>query len=174
MIELICVTYVSEGLPQIKSSLRRRWTHILRLHHLVRIVIPHVQGQRKSPNKRVGGAKSRLESNPIPARNAQRAQTKPCAHQDPEAPQRLSQTCLWVFECLLWRLGSTVTCHRDRGSGCSRPWLPSLWHKPFWKRSPLAPPQSHRADNPQIAEQLYQRNSRTMKKVLGHATDFPT
>ena len=72
MIELIWVTYVSEGLLQIKSSLRRRWAHILLLHHLVRIVIPHVQGQRRSPNKTVGGTKSHLESNPRPARNARR------------------------------------------------------------------------------------------------------
>ena len=56
--------------------------------------IPHVQGQRGSPNKRVEGAKSHLESNPIPARDAQRAQTKPYVPQDPETPQRLSQTCL--------------------------------------------------------------------------------
>ena len=30
-------------------------------------------------------------------RDAQRAQTKPCVHQDPETPKRLSQTCLSVF-----------------------------------------------------------------------------
>ena len=36
--------------------------------------IPHVQGQR-SPSKMVGGVKLCLESNPIPARDAQRAQT---------------------------------------------------------------------------------------------------
>ena len=42
----------------------------------------------------VGGAKPCLESNAIPTRDAQRAQTKPCVHQDPETPQRLSQTCL--------------------------------------------------------------------------------
>ena len=35
--------------------------------------------------------------------------------------ERLSQTCLWVFECLLRRYGSAVHCHRGRGSGCSRP-----------------------------------------------------
>ena len=29
---------------------------------------------------------------------------KPCVHQDPKTPQRLSQNC----ECLLWRYGSTV------------------------------------------------------------------
>ena len=31
----------------------------------------------------VGGVKSHLESNPIPGRDAQMAQTKPCAHLDP-------------------------------------------------------------------------------------------
>ena len=80
--------------------------------------IPHVQEQRRSPSKMVGGVKSHLESNPIPARDAQKARTKPCAHQ--ETPQRLSQTCLRVFECLLWRYGSAVACHRGRDSGCSR------------------------------------------------------
>ena len=37
--------------------------------------IPHIQGQRRSPSKMVGGANSHLESNPIPTRDAQRAQT---------------------------------------------------------------------------------------------------
>ena len=41
--------------------------------------------------KTVGRMKSHFELNPIPARDAQRAQTKPCPHQDPETPQRLSQ-----------------------------------------------------------------------------------
>ena len=36
--------------------------------------IPHIQGQRRSPSKMVGGVNSHLESNPIPARDAQRAQ----------------------------------------------------------------------------------------------------
>ena len=62
-------------------------------------------------NKMVGGGKSCLESNPIPVRDAQRAQTKPCAHQDPKAVQRLSQTCLLESECLLQRHRSAVTCH---------------------------------------------------------------
>ena len=78
-----------------------------------------VQGQRRSPKKMVGEARSCLESNPIPARDAERAPTKSCAHQ--KNSQRMIQTCLWVFECLLWRYGSTVACFRGRGSGCSRP-----------------------------------------------------
>ena len=78
--------------------------------------IPHVQEQRRSPNKMVGGAKSCLESNPIPVRDAERAQTKSCAHQDPETPQRLSQTCIWV-SCRGMSQQWPVT--RGRGSGCS-------------------------------------------------------
>ena len=36
--------------------------------------IPHIQGQRRSPRKMVVGAKSPLETNPLPTRDAQRAQ----------------------------------------------------------------------------------------------------
>ena len=114
--------------------------------------------QRSSTNKIVGGAKSQLESNPIPSRGAQRASAKACAHQDPETPQRLSQTCLWVSECLLQRYGSAVACLRDRGYGYSRAGSHSVWHKPSWRRSPLTSPQSHRADDQQMVEQLYQVN----------------
>ena len=56
--------------------------------------IPYVQEQRSGPNTMVGGAKSCLESNPIPTTDAQRAQTKPFVHQDPDTPQRQSQTCV--------------------------------------------------------------------------------
>ena len=48
--------------------------------------ILHIQEQRRSPRKTLRGAKSHLESNIIPARDAWRAQTKPCGHQDPETP----------------------------------------------------------------------------------------
>ena len=85
----------------------------------------------------------------LPSRDAWRAWTKSCAHHEPETPQRLSQTCLWVFKCLLWRHGSAVACHGDRSSGCSSPESCSMWHKPSWRRYPLAPPQSCLADNPQ-------------------------
>ena len=93
--------------------------------------VPHIQGQRRSPSKMVGGVKLHLESNPIPARDTWRDKPKPCAHQEPETPQKPSQTCLWVFECLLQRYGSAAACHRDRGSGWSRPTSHSVWHKPF-------------------------------------------
>ena len=91
--------------------------------------IPHVKGQRRRSSKMVGGVKPHLESNPITARDARRAQTKLCVHQDPKAPQRLSQTCLSVFECLQSRHGSAVAWHRDRDSGCSRPGTCGMWPK---------------------------------------------
>ena len=49
--------------------------------------ITHVQGQRRSPSKTVGGVNSRLESNPIPARDAQRAQTN-LVHTRTQRPHR--------------------------------------------------------------------------------------
>ena len=35
--------------------------------------------------------------------------------------KRQGQTCLWVFEGLLWRCGSAVACFRDRHTGSSSP-----------------------------------------------------
>ena len=52
---------------------------------------PRVKEEPQQDGRR---GKLHLESNPIPARDAQRAQTKTCALQDPETPQRLSQTYL--------------------------------------------------------------------------------
>ena len=43
-------------------------------------VYPMFRGKGGPPSKMVGGAKSSLESNTIPIRNARRAQTEPCAH----------------------------------------------------------------------------------------------
>ena len=58
--------------------------------------IPHVQGQR-SPSKMVGGMNLHLESNAIPARNGQKAQTN-LVH---TRTQRPTETEAELFECLL-------------------------------------------------------------------------
>ena len=47
--------------------------------------IPHNKGQRRSPSKMVEGVKSHLESNPISARDTQRAQTN-LVHTSTERP----------------------------------------------------------------------------------------
>ena len=62
---------------------------------------PHPR-QKRRPNKTVGAAKSRLESNLIPARDSQRVQTKPCVQQGP-GKGKMTPTRHWArlaFECL--------------------------------------------------------------------------
>ena len=66
----------------------------------------------------VGGEKSHLESNPIPAREAQRTQTY-LVHTTTQRPYTDWERT--VFEYLLRRYRSAVECYRGRGSGCSRP-----------------------------------------------------
>ena len=76
------------------------------------------KGKWKSLSKMVGGTKSHLESNPKPARDAQRAQTNLVCTRTKKPHRDWDRT---VFECLLLRYGSAVDCCRFRGSGCSRP-----------------------------------------------------
>ena len=84
------------------------------------------------PSKTIGEVKSRLESNPIPTRDAQRQR----AHQDPEPPQRLRQNCVWVSPAEV-----QVSSGLPRGQGL---WVQQtrVWHKPSWRRWPLT---HHRA-----------------------------
>ena len=91
----------------------------------------------------------------ITFRIAQRTK-KDCAHQDPGIHKKLSQTCLWVSQGLLWRHGSAAAWHGDRGTGFSRPGRPGMW----------APPQSL-ADNQKTGEELNQRSPCTVVKVPG-------
>ena len=58
--------------------------------------IPHTQGQRRSPRKTVWGANSPLESNPIPARDTQRAQTSLCAPGPRNPTETETELCLSV------------------------------------------------------------------------------
>ena len=87
---------------------------------------PHPK-QRRSPNKTIGGGELfDLESNPTQARDAQRPQTKACAHQDPGKPQetepdkplsvwaapadaRVSSGLLWGL--WLWLQQTWELCH---------------------------------------------------------------
>ena len=62
---------------------------------------------------------------------------KPCAHQDPQTPQRLSQHCVRVSPVEV-RASSGLL----QGQGL---WVQQTWvlHKPSWRRFPLTPSQSH-------------------------------
>ena len=83
--------------------------------------IPHVRGQRRSPNEILGEVKLCSESNLIPTRDAQRAPTKPVCTRTQGPHRRLSHTCLSVFESPLWRHRSAVSCHGNRDFECRRP-----------------------------------------------------
>ena len=136
--------------------------------------IPHIQRQRRRPNKMVEGVKSCLESNPIPNREAWRAQTKPCAHQDPETPQKLSQTWLWVFECLLWRYRSAVTCCRAGTLGAADLGLtqPMAWA--LLEEVTIYPIKEPLSRWPTNCRTIMPKKLLTVKKVLGPTADFPT
>ena len=123
--------------------------------------IPHVQGQRRSSNKTVRGVKLHLESNPISTIDAQRAQTNPCMHQDAETPQKTEKN----LQLSVWVSPAKAQVNRGgRGSGGKRPRKSGLLHKSSWRTSPLAPPYSCWADNPQTGKQLYQRSSHLLQK----------
>jgi len=129
--------------------------------------LPHVWGQRRSPKAIVGEVKSCLESNLIHNREAQRAPTKPCVHQDPGTPQEtephlpfsvwVSSMAAYVSSFLPWEQGL---------------WLQQTWE--VWCVSPTIEPPSRQLTNWRTIKQLYQRSSHTVVKVLGPTTDFPT
>ena len=110
--------FCQDKLAELNSSTKLyNYNSLLNSHHQENVGshqknILHIQGQRRSPKKVEGGAKSHLESNPICSRHPWRAQTKSCAYQ--ETPQRLSQTCLCMFEGLLWKYRSAMAYHRGR------------------------------------------------------------
>ena len=64
----------------------------------------------------VGRANSHLESNLIPARDSQRAQTN-LVHTRTQISHRDGDRT--VFECLLWRYRSAMACFRVGSSECS-------------------------------------------------------
>ena len=79
--------------------------------------LSHFQGQRRSPSKMAEGVKLHLESNPLPTRDTQRAQT----YLVPETQRPHRDWDRTVFGYLLRWYGPAVDCFWGRGSGCSRP-----------------------------------------------------
>ena len=99
-------------------------------------------------------------------------QKEACAHQDlqersNDSQTRVSQTCLWVLEDLLGRHGSAMACLGGTGTDRRSPKRHSVWHKCSWKRYPLDLPESCWVGDPQTGQQLYQRSSHMVVKVLG-------
>ena len=83
----------------------------------------------------VGGVKSHLESNPIPTRNTQRAQTNLCCTRTQRPYETETELCLSI--------SCGGTCQQWTAAGAWPLGAEDLvWHKPSWKRSPLSPPES--------------------------------
>ena len=95
--------------------------------------IPHVQGQKRSLSKMVGGAKLCLESNPIPARNAQRVQTNLVCTRTQRPHRDWAELCLSVS----WGSMGHQWTAKGQGLWVQQTWV---WHKLSWRRLPLTPP----------------------------------
>ena len=87
--------------------------------------ILHIQGQRRSPHQTVEGAKLHLESKPIPVRDARRAQTKPCVHQEPRTAQETEGEPQLFYLCLdhrvrwsLWQLLRKMRMEKKGRKSC--------------------------------------------------------
>ena len=96
-----------------------------------------LQRKRRRCNKMGRRGAVMLKSNPIPARDSWQAQPN-LAHTRTQGKKqwphkKLRQTCLWVFEGFLWRCGSAVVCHGDRGTSSSSPGRHGMWQK-SWRR----------------------------------------
>ena len=101
--------------------------------------IPYIQGQRRSPSKMGGGAKSHLDSSPLHARDSQRAQISLVCTRTQRPHRDWART---VFECLLWRYGSAVACPMNLLMDFTSStldtmfslWLRKEWDLPFLHR----------------------------------------
>ena len=92
----------------------------------------------KSPRKMVKGAKLHLESNSI--FRCSEGSNKPCVHQDPEIPQRLRHTRIWVSLVEVVELFQILKDDAVKvlHSICQQIWKTQQWPQD-WKRSAFIP-----------------------------------
>ena len=115
-----CVHFLLWELQNCNSLLNNHWWENVGSHQRK---ISHIQGHRRSPNKTVRGVNSCLESNSIPTRDTQRAQIKPCVHQDSKTPRETKPDLplsVWV---------SPVEAQISSGL----PWRQGLWLQQNWE-----------------------------------------
>ena len=99
--------------------------------------IPHVQGQRRSPNKMVGGAKSwlRIKCHTC-QRHSEGSNKTLCAPWDPTETDPDLPLSTWVSPAEV----PVSSGLQRQGLWVQQTWV---WHKLAWRRSPLTPPYSH-------------------------------
>ena len=76
---------------------------------------------------------SECDSPSLPQQRCSEGSNKPCAHQDPETPQRLRQNCAWVSPMEV-RVSSGLL--HGQWLWVQQTWI---WHKLSWRRSSLTP-----------------------------------
>ena len=86
---------------------------------------------RRSASKMVGGGKIPVRIKPHTHQRRLEVSSKPRAHQDPETPQRMRQSCVWVSP-VQGRVSSGLP--QGQGLWVQQTWV---WHKPSWRRLPL-------------------------------------
>ena len=85
---------------------------------------------RRSASKMVGGGKIPVRIKPHTHQRRLEVSSKPRAHQDPETPQRMRQSCVWVSP-VQGRVSSGLP--QGQGLQVQQTWV---WHKPSWRRLP--------------------------------------
>ena len=113
-----CLLLEPQQLPGASAAAVRHWSDCE--------AISHVQGQRRSPSKMVGGAKSQLESNPIPTRDAERAQTYLYVSGLRDLTETETELCVSVS----WRGTGQQWTAAGAGALVQQTWA---WQKPSWR-----------------------------------------
>ena len=112
----------------------RCWTTVERRKlYPTKYKIPDIQGKRRCPSKKVRGVKWHLEWNPIPSRDARRAQIIHVPTRTQRPQRHWART---VFES---PVGVPVSSGLLQGQGLlvQQTWV---WHQPSWRRAALTPP----------------------------------
>ena len=94
---------------------------------------PRVKGKPQQDGRR---GKIMFRIKPHTRQRLSEGSNRPCAHQDPETPQGLSQSCVWVCPVDV-RVSRGLL--RGQGLGVQQTWV---WHRPSWRKMPLT---HHRA-----------------------------
>ena len=94
---------------------------------------PTPKGWEPQQNRKMGEITFRNKTHTLQRHS--KGSNKSCAHQNPVVPQRLRQNCVWVSPAEE-RVSSGLL--QGQELWVQQTWL---WHKSFWRRLPLTPPQ---------------------------------
>ena len=94
---------------------------------------PHPRTKEK-PQQESQRGEAAFRIKPHTCQRHSEGSNKPCAPQDPETPQRLSQNCVRMSPVEVWVSSGLLQGH---GLWVQQTWV---WYKPSWRRLPLTLP----------------------------------